>query len=160
MADDHRVEVVRGRLTDERADQILGLWERHGAVEGEAARQRLAEVVCVLLQSDGEVAGVSSVHAEYVELIGKRRFWLYRRFLAEGVPEDAEGDLLLGVYGALDAEFGATEGEPLGVCLLLDDPEVMRRHPEAIWPTTGFVYAGYQADGMQVRIRYFAGARV
>jgi hypothetical protein len=116
--------------------------------------------VCVLVQSDGEVAGVNSVVAESVELIGKRRFWLYRRFLAEGVPEEAEGELLLAAYEALDAEFGAMEGEPLGVCLLLDDPEVMQRHPEAIWPTTGFVYAGYQPDGTQVRIRYFAGARV
>ena len=49
---------------------------------------------------------------------------------------------------------------PVGVCVLVDDVELMRRHPEAVWPDTGFLFAGYQADGRQVRIRYFDGARI
>ena len=159
MATGLRVDIVRGRLSDERAADVLAFWSRHGALEGDAARQRLPEVLAVL-DRDGEVVGVSSVFDAAVPLIGNRRFWMYRRFLAEGLPGEAEAELLLAAYEALDAEFGGGEGEPIGLCLLLDDPEVMRRHPEAVWPDTGFVYAGYQPDGRQVRLRYFDGARV
>ena len=160
MPGEHRVEVVRGRLSGERADDILRFWAEHGALVGDAARQRLAEVVCVLLDDADTVVGVNSVYDGKVDLIGGRRFWLYRRFLAAGAPAEADAEMLRAAYGALDAEHATTDGGPVGMCLLLDDPEVMRRHPEAVWPDTGFVYAGYQPDGRQVRLRYFADARI
>ena len=49
---------------------------------------------------------------------------------------------------------------PVGLCLLISDPEVMRRRPEAVWPGVGMMYAGYLEDGRQVRIGYFEGARI
>ena len=55
-----RVEVVRGRLTDERAEELVRLWTGHGMLDEEAARGRLREVVCLLLDESGEVVGANS----------------------------------------------------------------------------------------------------
>jgi hypothetical protein len=74
-----RIEVVRGRIGDERADQLLDFWSRQGVLEGAAARERLPEVVCVALDGEGEIVGANSVYPQDVPLIG-RRFWIYRSF--------------------------------------------------------------------------------
>ena len=152
--------MVRGRLADERAEQILRFWSDHGALTGDAARARLPQVVCVLLDDADGVLGVNSSFDEPVAHIADRRFWIYRRFLG---PEAADGDdtaMLVAAVDVLGAEHTPGGPGPVGVCLYVEDPEFMRRHPEAVWPSTGFLYAGYLADGRQVRIRYFDGALI
>ena len=159
MLGSHRIEVVRGRLSDERADEVLRFWSAHGALSGPAAQARLPQVVCVLLDGAGTVAGVNSVYEDAVELIGSRRFWLYRRF-APGAPVEVDAAMLNAAFDVLDEEHAATEGGPIGLCVLVDDPEVMQRNREVVWPDTDLAYAGYLPDGRQVRIRYFTDARV
>ena len=102
------IETVRGRLSDERADQILRFWSDHGALEGEAARSRLPEVVCLALDGDGEIVGVNSPSRRTSRLIGGRRFWVYRSFL---LPEasGAEPEMINAAFAALEGEH-----EPAG----------------------------------------------
>ena len=146
------IEVVRGQMSEARADQVLKFWSREGALEGEAPRERLPEVVCVLLDDAGKVAGVNSVHAADVSVVGRRRFWIYRNFL---VPEASSSDraMLNAAFAALEKEFESDRSGPIGLCRLVANPA--EYGPEAIWPETELMYAGYLDDGKQVRIRYF-----
>jgi hypothetical protein len=68
-------------------------------------------------------------------------------------------DLVAASFGALEAEFDGAPGAPLGLCVLLAEPERSAR-PQAEWNDPRMIYAGYLADGRQVRIAYFEGARV
>jgi hypothetical protein len=156
---DGSIEVVRGRLGDERAEAILRFWEAVGALEGEAARRRLPEVVCVLTDGSGEVAGVNSVYPERLELIGGRRFWIYRSLLAREAT-GATDALIEAAFDALEEEFDPAGDGPIGLCLAIADREEMKRRPEAEWESPRMLYAGYFADGRQVRIAYFAGAKI
>src|SRR5690242_8190377 len=88
MTEGKRIDVVRGRLEPSVADELIAFWSEQGALTEAAARQRLAEVVCVLRDADGAVAGVNSVFADRVETIGGRRFWVYRSFLRPDVGEE------------------------------------------------------------------------
>jgi hypothetical protein len=122
---------------------------------------RLDEVVCVLLDRDGELAGVNSVHADRLEPVGGRRFWIYRSLLDPGAEEAAEAAMIDAAHAALADEFAAGDGDgPIGLCVLVADPDVMRRRPETVWPGAGLIYAGYTSDGEQIRLGYFEGARV
>ena len=76
------IEVVRGGLTDAAADQVLAFWRAHSALPDPEARRRLDEVVCVLRRDD-TIAGVNSVYPAEVEMIGGRRFWIYRSLLLD-----------------------------------------------------------------------------
>lgn len=157
----HRIEVVRGQLDDARAEQILSFWSEQGAIEGDAAQARLQEVVCVVLDQRDRVVGVNSVYDAPVPLIGNRRFWVYRRLVDPDVDEQVERAMIEETHQALEREFAAGDGgDPVGLCLLISDPEIMRRHPEAVWPGVGMMYAGYLEDGRQVRLGYFEGARI
>ena len=160
MSGRHIVEVVRGRLSDRHAEEITGFWAAHGALTGAAAQERLAEVVCVLRDSAGGVIGVNSVFDEPVALIANRRFWVYRRFLGPEADDGDEVAMVLAAFEALATGHAPGDGGPVGLCLYVEDPEFLRRHPEAVWPQTDLLYAGYLPDGRQVRIRYFDDALI
>jgi hypothetical protein len=149
---DGSIEVVRGQLSDARAEQVFRFWSREEALEEDAARERLPEVVCLLIDEAGQIAGVNSVYAAEVPLVGARRFWIYRNLL---VPEasSAEAPMLNAAFTALEDEFESDRSGPIGICRLVADPT--ERRPEAIWPETKLMYAGNLDDGRQVRIRYF-----
>ncbi len=144
-----QIEVVRGRLDGAGEQELLSFWERRAGFTGEAARARLPEVVCVA-RVDGALVGVSSAYEEDLELVGGRRFFVFRCLLDDGL-EDCYRPLFADTFRALDAERPAA---PIGLCALLDERQ-RRLHPEAEWSDPRTIYAGYLQDGRQVRLAYF-----
>jgi hypothetical protein len=157
------IEVVRGKLDEGLAERILAFWERHSALRGDPARERLAEVTCIMRDGTGEIVGVNSAGAVAIPEIGARRFWLHRSLLAPAAGDTAWDQLLEATFSTLAAEFEALRESstlPVGVCALVVDPAILERRPEAVWPDLRFLYAGYLPDGRQMRIRYFEEGRI
>lgn len=155
------IEVVRGRLSQERADELVRFWEAEGVLDEAAARARLPEVVCLLRGAGGEIAGVNSVYSAELGLVGGRRFWVYRNYMRDGAATPAAlGDMAHRAFLALQSDFDPTVEGPIGICYLLGTGEAMDTMPivYSIYPASRYV--GYLDDGRQVRIRYFDGARV
>jgi hypothetical protein len=150
---------VRGRLEAATGERLVEFWTSRGALDETVARERLGQVVCVLYDGDGEVAGVNSVYAAKAPLVA-RPFWIYRRFLRPGVGHDDELALLGATYDELAPGFTGAAGEPVGLCLQVTERALMEARPEAIWPDLDFTFAGYSAKGAQIRIRYFDGAMI
>jgi hypothetical protein len=154
------VEVVRGRVDEELGTAITDFWTQRGPLAAEAARERLAEVVCVLRSPDGKAIGVNSAHAANVPMVGGRLFWIYRAALADAATDEDLFAMLGACFEALAEEFAAAKVGPVGVCLFVDDVAMLERNPEAIWPEVGFLHAGFAPDGTQLRLRYFEDARI
>jgi hypothetical protein len=152
------IEVVRGALDQQRADDLLSFWRRRRALSGEEAQRRLPEVVCVL-RHDGTVVGASSVYESDVGLIGNRRFWVYRSLLDQAVADQGP-DMVRATFAALQAEFEGSAEAPIGLCVLLGPEERRLRPAEAVWPDPRMIYAGYVGDGRQVRLAYFENALI
>jgi hypothetical protein len=153
-----QIEVVRDRLPDDRAEDVLAFWERHGALSGAAARRRLKDVVCVLTDA-GEVIGANSAYAASVERVGGLRFWVYRSFLPGAVAGHADA-MLAAAFAALAEGFDPGSDAPIGVCVIVDDPAEAARRPEAEWREPRMAHAGFTAEGAQVRVGYFPGALI
>lgn len=153
------VEVVRGRLDEKTEEEILSFWTANAALTGQAARQRLPEVVCVARGPGGELAGVNSVYGANLGEIANRPFWVYRSFL---LPEaQAAGpEMITAAFRALEEEFDPEVEGPIGLCIAITDRAEMKRRPEAEWQNPRIIYAGYARDGAQLRIGYFQGARI
>ena len=152
------IEVVRGRLSEARSEQILALWAANGVLEGEAARERLAEVVCVALDEAGEVAGVNSAHAEDVAPVD-RRFWRYRSFLP-GAGREGAAAMFNAAFEALGEGFDPDAPGPIGLAVTISDRAEMESRPEAVWEDEQLFYAGYRDDGSQLRLRCFWNAKI
>jgi hypothetical protein len=154
-----QVEVVRGRLDEQAEQEILAFWTANGALQGQAARDRLPEVVCIARTPDGAIAGVNSVYDANVEEIANRRFWVYRSFLLP-LARTAFRQMIVTAFRALEEEFDPEAQMPVGLCIPIADRAEMRQHPEADWGDPRIIYAGYDSQGRQLRIGYFAGARI
>lgn len=158
LVDGLRIETVRGGTPGDLADRILDFWSAHGALDAEAGRERLDQVVCVLLDESGQVTGVNSVQPEELPLISNRRFWVYRAFLAPG--SGAESEMFKAAFDLLEAEYHSDRSNPIGLGVFVSDPEEMRARAAAIWPETELFYAGTLPDGSQLRLRYFWDAEI
>ena len=156
-ADLAAVEVVRGDLGEERAAEVLAFWSKRGLL-GDEAQARLRDVVCVAIDEHGEVVGVDTAAEQTLPLLG-RPLWLYESAFAERSDELAAA-MFNSAFEALADDFGGDARQPIGVCLVIGDRELMERKPQAVWPDTELVFAGYRPDGGQVRVRYFWGAPV
>jgi hypothetical protein len=150
------IEIVRGRLDDETASELRSFWAAQTAMDDAEAQRRLPEVVCVLRGADGSIAGACSAFAGELALVGNRRFFVLRTLLP-GDARDRLFDMFAAAWRALDAEYDGAPGEPIGVCLLLEERERLIR-PQAEWQDPRTIYAGYAADGRQVRLAYFSAA--
>ena len=158
---DFRIEPARGRLNEARSADVLVFWADRGALSGQAARRRLPEVVCVLRNAAGEVAGVNSVFPESVPLLGARRLWVYRSLVDGSAGPEVELEMIEAAHAALAEEFAAEPHGPIGLCVLLGDRDRERFPAATVWPgAAGMLFAGYGEDGRQVRVGYFEGARV
>jgi hypothetical protein len=147
------IEAVRGGLSEERAAEILGYLSRDLALEGDPARRRLSELVCLALDG-GEIVGASSVHPEEVPLVGGRPFWIYRSVHGADLTEEWDA-LFNATFEVLADEFKQKGAGPVGLCVIVADPADMDRRPEAVLPETDLMFVGYLDDDRQIRIRYF-----
>ena len=154
-----RIEVVRGR-TQHVSDELVAFWGRLGALAGDAADARLPEVVCVVRNDGGTLVGASSAYDARLRLIGNRRLWVFRGLLEPGVAGSVEQALINATFDALDDERRRVLDAPAGMCVLVTDRAVMSDLPQAVWPATKLLYAGYLPDGTQVRLRWFEEASI
>lgn len=90
-------------------------------------------------------------------LIADRRFWVFRHLVDERFADHAPA-LVRATFYALAAEFSGRPEEPLGLCVLLADARERGWYPDAQTYDPVMIYAGYLADGRQVRIAYFDDA--
>ena len=149
---------ARGRLDDARAGAVLEFLEREGRLNEEVARRCLTELVCLAVEQ-GRVVGVGVARPASVALVGGRSFCIYQSVLA---PQSGErwNAMFNSAFELLAKEFEQGATAYIGLCVLVDDPNEIRRRPDAVWPETELMYAGYLDDDRQVRLRYFWGAAI
>jgi hypothetical protein len=98
-----------------------------------------------------KIVGSGSVREATPGPLG-RPVWVY-----EESSEDMEGRraAFLSAFDTLEEDFKTTGTGPLGVCRLVVDEAELAERPDAIWPEEGLIFAGYEPDGSQVRVRWF-----
>ena len=155
ISDQLTIDVVRGGVDDATAEALRAFWAQHADLDDAAAEQRVPEVVALLREPGGAVAGACSVFAAPIALLADRRLFVLRSLLP-GAARERFFDLFAAAHAALDAEYDGADGDPIGLCALLEEPE--RSAPaEAEWEQPRTIYAGYLADGRQLRVAYFDG---
>ena len=149
------------RQTSEQSDAVIAFWEReHANVEGERAVQRVREVVVQAVDENGALAAISTVEARTIPRLGQP-MWYYRCFVgAAWRDRKLPRPLLRRSFDVLES-WSRERGFPcIGVLLELENTGFARTLQRAWWPGSDFVYIGRSANGLDLRVRYFRGARL
>ena len=140
---------------------VLEFWRREGALVDEVQTQtRLREVVLHAATPSGEIAAVCTAVATTLPRLGQPMYY-YRCFVGkQWRTTRLVFTLLLRAFDTLQ-EFARANGFPcIGMLLELENARFGAALRAPVWPGTGFVYAGKSGRGLELRVRYFRGARL
>ena len=145
----------------ENDDAVLQFWEREGALANDAkAKERLREVVFDARDADGRVAGVCTAVPITLPRLGQPMYY-YRCFIGKQWRRSRlVFRLLLRAFERLEAYARESHFPCIGVVLELENNRFGETLRSPVWPSTGFVYIGKSGRGLDLRLRYFRGARL
>lgn len=143
------------------AHRVHGFWQsQHAIANADDAQRRLAQVAMIANAPDGEIAGVSTALPILPPRFGQPMYY-FRAFVApQWRTSKLVRDLTNRSCAALEA-FAGERGFPcIGVLLELENEGFYRALRKPVWWNPRFYYAGVSERGLEVRVFYFAGARL
>jgi|SRR5450755_1729941 len=140
---------------------VLEFWQRENAIGDEAqAQQRLREVVVHATNEAGEVAGVCTAIPLTLPRLGQPMYY-YRCFIGTDWRRMRLGTSLLKRAFAVLGEYARSHDYPcIGVALELENTGLRETLNMPIWPINYFIYIGKSQRDLELRVRYFRGARL
>lgn len=145
------------------ADAVLEFWRRENAIGDEAsAKKRLSEIVLHARDASGTVAGVATAVPITLPRLGQPMYY-FRCFVgSQWRKSRLVLHLLRRTYDTLDA-FARQHNFPcVGVVLEMENARFGEVLQTAQWPRTalGFVFIGKSQRGLDLRVKYFRGAKL
>lgn len=157
-----RHELVHGNLTEEQQEKLIKLWLGAGVLPNrETCLARLPQVAALAYHADS-IVGVGSVFPVVVphlraELLG------YRSFISAEVRGGQTATELLNViFEERNRQFANNDVSTRlpGIAYSLQNAQLNASVVDLISPRSGFILAGFDKEGRQIRVRYFDGATV
>lgn len=169
-----RMHNVREDRQESIIEQAIKLWLAQKVLTEEQARQRAEELLFIAqLEHDGaaddegeeendkgsRIAGICTTYLRTPPTL-KMPLWHFRTFVA---PEYRQNDIAFHLlhlaieYHESRFTSGAdTSGR--GLYMEIENPIIQRHRNEAVWPSSGMTFVGYNVRGDHCRVRYFPGA--
>lgn len=142
-------------------DEVRAFWLReHANVAGREAERRAGEVVTRVLDADGTLVAVSTVEPRTIPRLQQPMFY-YRCFIGAAWRDRKLARPVLRHGFDVLARWSRERDFPcIGVLLELENDGFAHTLKRAWWPGVDFVYIGTSARGLDLRVRYFRGARL
>ena len=142
-------------------DAVLQFWEREGALANDIkAQERLKEVVLDARDADGRLAGVCTVVPMTLPRLAQPMYY-YRCFIGKQWRNSRlVFRLLVRAFEVLQDYARANDFPCIGMVLELENNRFGETLRSPTWPSTGFFYAGKSGRNLDLRLRYFRGARL
>ncbi|HKL52742.1 MAG TPA: hypothetical protein VJ902_02200 [Wenzhouxiangellaceae bacterium] len=143
-------------------EQAIELWLAQNVLTAEQAGKRAEELLFVAVdEHNGGIAGVCTTYLRTPPKL-KMPLWHFRTFVA---PEYRQNNvafhllhLAIDFHESSFASGSDTSGR--GLYMEIENPVIQRHRNEAVWPSSGMVFVGFNARGDHCRVRYFPGARI
>lgn len=157
-----RIDRVRGRLDESTAASLRAFWQAQDVLGGDQAEARLPRVLTRLVDAEGRTVGSSSATPARIPAIANQWFQVYRCLIATGFDSPEQWMAMLENGWDILDEASERETQPhcIGMLVAVADPAISHAWPEAIWPRTRFLHAGFSRNGAAMRLRYFDDARI
>ena len=140
---------------------VLAFWQKENALTGDVkAQERLRQVVMDARTADGDVAGVCTVAPMTLPRLGQPMYY-YRCFIGKDWRRTRlVFTLLLRAFDVLEEYARAHDFPCIGMVLELENKRFGETLRSPVWPSTRFIYIGKSGRGLDLRLRYFRGARL
>lgn len=143
------------------AEAVLEFWRRENAIGSEdSAKKRLGEIVLHARDTSGAVAGVATAVKITLPRLGQPTYY-FRCFIGKDWRKSRLVlHLLRRTCEALEAHARTQDFPCIGVVLEMENARFGESLKRAWWPSTGFVFIGKSQRGLDLRVKYFRGAKL
>lgn len=143
------------------SEALLAFWKREGALTSDIdAGKRLNETVLYARAANGDVAGVCTAIPLTLPRLAQPMYY-YRCFIGERWRKTRlVFTLLMRAFKVLEDYARVHDFPCIGVVLELENERFGEMLLTPVWPSTGFIYVGKSGRGLDLRLRYFRGARL
>jgi len=140
--------------------KVVEFWKSEGALANDVkADERLRQVI-LHAEVDGEVAAVSTAVAMTLPRLGQPMYY-FRCFIGKKWRASRLVFRVLNRSSEILEAYARENKFPcIGVLLELENARFAEKLQQPIWPTTKFVYIGKSQRNLDLRVRYFKGARL
>lgn len=150
------------QVTPEIEAELVEFWTRNGALADPAkAALRARQAVCIARDSEGALCAVGTALLRIIPRLRQPTYY-YRQFFAEShrgqkltMPFFERARQVLEEHNA-----SLAQPESLGVLVELENRGLDARYQNAVEPRTGATFIGYSPRGFQLKVIYFAGAKL
>lgn len=148
-------------ISEQDSVDLLAFWKDEGAIVDEAqAKTRLKQVVMLARDGDGAVAGVCTALPMTPPQLGQPVYF-WRAFIApKWRTSRLIYSLLMDSFDVLEASARGQDFPCIGVLLELENNRFGKVFRKAEWTKPHFIFIGKSPRGLDVRVRYFRGARL
>ena len=140
------------------------LWNRLGALPQGVSAEERANQLCAVAYCDGEMLGVSTVHMGTLPSLPRCRLGFLRVLVAPEHQLRGVGlarTMSVSSRDVLEQWSRDNPGERLlGMAAIIESPDLAEESKRLFWPENGLALVGYTAGGRQIRIVWFAHARL
>jgi hypothetical protein len=145
----------------ENAEAVLEFWRRENAISDEAsAKKRLSEVVLHACDRNGTIAGVATAVKITLPRLGQPTYY-FRCFIGKDWRKSRLVMQLLRRTGEVLETYARAHDFPcIGVILEMENKRFGETLKRAWWPSTGYVFIGKSQRGLDLRVKYFRGAKL
>lgn len=142
-------------------EAVAAFWQRENALSGDVqTAERLRQVVLHARDASGNVAGVCTVVSMTLPRLGQPMYY-YRCFIGkEWRRSRLVFSLLTRSFDVLEEYARANDYPCIGMVLELENSRFGETLRAPVWTNPRFIYVGKSGRGLDLRLRYFRGARL
>ena len=141
--------------------KVTEFWKSEGALANDVkADERLRQVILHAETSEGEIAAVSTAVPLTLPRLGQPMYY-FRCFVGKKWRKTRLVFRVLNRSSEILEDYARSHNFPcIGVLLELENARFADTLQQPVWPTTRFVYIGKSQRNLDLRVRYFKGARL
>lgn len=145
--------------TDDAA--VTAFWEAEKALSGDVkTADRLRQVVLRAQTAEGTVAAVCTAIPLTLPRLAQPMYY-YRCFIGKEFRKTRlVFKILVRAFAVLEEYARANDYPCIGLLLELENARFGERLRTPVWPTTKFIYVGKSQRNLDLRVRYFRGAKL
>jgi hypothetical protein len=150
------------QVTPELQSELVAFWMRWNAIAdlGDAAA-RARQAVCVARGEQGEIVGVGTAVLRVLPRL-RQPMYYYRQFFAPELRGQRQAMPFYNRVREVLDDYNASLATPesLGVLLELESAQLAAHYTHAHVEAANATFIGYSPRGLQLRVSYFANARL
>lgn len=150
------------KVTPELAQEVIDFWQSHNLLKPETNAIERSKQIVLTVRHQEKIVGLTSAGLIKYHQLNDNIFFLFRMVVLPGFQVPGIGPKLLVETEKVLEDFASKQevNKPIGILTFVENPELIAKRAEAIWPASKMVFIGNDKSGRPIRVYYFKGATI